>query len=264
MQVSTAAELLQLNQINLHFSKRGQPDLHVLKDISMIIRQGECCGLVGASGCGKSTLARLLCLLHRPDSGLARLAGQDIFSYQEKNYYQQVQMVFQDPLACFPARMKVANFLLEPFRNFMRPEYARKRHFAAELLQNVSLTEDFLERYPNQLSGGQLQRIVFARAVGLNPALLICDEATSALDVTIQAQIIDLLRGLQQQQGFGCLFITHDLALAEDLCDTIHVMDDGAIVETLSSGNIASEAQHWVTRRMIDATCQDRPNSLVA
>ncbi len=246
-------ELIQVNNINIFFNKRGNRNLHVLKDLSMTINRGECVGLVGASGCGKSTLARLLCRLHQPQSGQLRLHKRDIFSFQEWDYFQQVQMVFQDPLASFPARMKVAAFLLEPFRNFQRPEFKQGRQFATTLLTQVGLDESYLDRFPNQLSGGQLQRIVFARAIGLNPALLICDEATSALDVTIQAQIVTLLCDLQQQHSFGCLFITHDLALAENLCDTIHVMADGTIVETLSQGYILKEARHPVTYKMIEA-----------
>ncbi len=254
MNRQTLPELLHIDKINVHLSKRGNSKLHVLKDLSMTIRQGECVGLVGASGCGKSTLARLLCRLHQTGSGQARLGNRDIFSYTQRDYYQQVQMVFQDPLASFPARMKVETFLLEPFRNFKRPEFEKGRQCAATLLEHVGLTESFLDRYPNQLSGGQLQRIVFARAVGLKPTLLICDEATSALDVTIQAQTVALFRNLQQTQGFGCLFISHDLALAESICDTIYVMADGAIVESLTQGHIAKEACHPETRKMIKAT----------
>ena len=162
-------------------------------------------------------------------------------------------MVFQDPLASCPSRMRVETFLLEPFRNFGLLAGRNPREFAAELLARVHLEEELLSRYPGQLSGGQMQRVVFARATGLNPALLICDEATSALDATIQAQVIALLQELRQRFHFACLFITHDLALAESLCDTIYVMHEGALVERLENGNIATEARHPATLDLVRA-----------
>lgn len=151
--------------------------------------------------------------------------------------------------------MKVEQYLLEPFHNYKLLGGRNPKELAKELLERVNLPAEILSRYPNQLSGGQLQRIVFARATGMNPSLVICDEATSALDATIQSQVIRLFQNLQQEIGFASLFITHDLALAEALCNTIHVMHDGAIVETLTSDNIGEEAQHPATLTMVQASC---------
>lgn len=246
---------MEIQHVDKFFDKRGDAGLHVLKDICLTLTPGECTGLVGASGSGKSTLARLLCRIHRPDRGRVLFRGQDIFSVAAREYYRQVQMVFQDPLGSFPPRMTVGRYLVEPFHNYSLLNGRNPRELAAELLTRVSLDPGLVDRYPNQLSGGQLQRIVFSRASALDPALIICDEATSALDVTIQDQVIAMFRDLQHKNGFACLFITHDLALAEGLCHTIHVMDDGALVETLTSGNIAREASHPATLRMVRAAC---------
>ena len=251
---NTCGPLLEIRNVDKYFNKRGQA-IPVLKDITFDISPGECVGMVGASGSGKSTLARLLCRIHRQEKGRVCFKGEDIFTLSPKAYFSQVQMVFQDPLASFPPRMKVEHYLLEPFRNFKQMRGRRPKALAVELLERVGLDAGALSRYPNQLSGGQLQRIVFARAIGLNPSLVICDEATSALDATIQAQVITLFQRLRKDIGFASLFITHDLALAELLCDTIHVMDDGAIVETLTSGNISKEACHPATLSMIRASC---------
>lgn len=250
----TSDPMLEIRHVDKYFERPGY-SIHVLKDITFDIHPAECVGMVGASGSGKSTLARIICLIHQHDRGELLFQGKDIFTLKRKAYYQQVQMVFQDPLASFPPRMKVERFLLEPFRNFHMLDGRNPRTLAVKLLERVNLSEELLSRYPNQLSGGQLQRIVFARATGLNPSLVIFDEATSALDATIQAQMITLFRKLQKKIGFASLFITHDLALAESLCDTIYVMDDGAIVEQLISDNIANEAKHPATRRLIKASC---------
>ncbi len=219
-------------------------------------------GLVGTSGSGKSTLARLLCLIHKQESGQILFRGQDIWLMNRKQYYQQMHMVFQDPLASFPARMKVERYVLEPFRYFNLLKGKNPKQLAAELVERVCLPAEILSRYPNQLSGGQLQRIVFARAIGIDPSFVICDEATSALDATIQQQIIQLFQELQHTIGFAALFITHDLALAESICDTIYVMHNGAIVETLISDNIGEEAQHEVTLTMVRASCRSSEAAL--
>ena len=244
--------LLEIRHVDKFFTKRGRR-VQVLSDINLAIRPGECVGMVGASGSGKSTIARMLCLIHKPEAGTVRFRGADIFALKPRDYFRQVQMVFQDPLASFPPRMKVETFLLEPFRNYRLPEAAQARALAERLLAEVHLEPDLLGRFPNQLSGGQLQRVVFARATGMRPALVICDEATSALDATIQAQVVALLRDLQARIGFACLFITHDLALAESLCARIHVMEDGKIVEELAGGNITRDARHPATLELIRA-----------
>lgn len=228
--------LLSVKHLNKSFTTKGDCTA-VLKDINFEVFSGECVGIVGESGSGKSTLARVLCRIYQPDSGSIEFAGQDRALIKMKDYYRQVQMIFQDPLASFPPRMKVRQYVLEPFYNFKLLAGRDPERLAEELLLQVGLGTELLCRYPHQLSGGQLQRLAFARATGMCPSLLICDEATSALDATVQKQVIELFGQIKQEIGFACLFITHDLALAEMLCDTIHVMDDGQIVETLTSGN---------------------------
>lgn len=151
--------------------------------------------------------------------------------------------------------MKVQQFLLEPFFNFHMLEARNPGTLAVELLERVNLSPELLSRYPNQLSGGQLQRIVFARVTSMRPLLVICDEPTSALDTTILAQVIALFQDLQKKIGFASLFITHELALAKSLCQTIYVMHEGAVVEKLTSDNIAEEAVHPATLRLIEASC---------
>ncbi|MCE0494972.1 ABC transporter ATP-binding protein [Vibrio salinus] len=246
--------LLSINDLTQSFEKNGRR-IPVLKDINLDIHAGSSIGIVGESGSGKSTLARLICRIHQPDCGQVLLHGKDIGSVKMKDYYRQVQMVFQDPLASFPPRMKVKAYLLEPFYNFRMLDGRDPGALATSLLARVGLPDTVLSRYPNQLSGGQLQRIVFARATAVHPSLLICDEATSALDATVQKQVLDVYHDLKKEMGFACLFITHDLALAETVCDTVHVMDNGRIVETLVTGNLAEEASHPTTRRLIHSCC---------
>ena len=250
---STGSPLVEIRHVKKSLSK-GRATVRVLNGITFDIGSGECVGLVGESGSGKSTLARLLCRIHRQDDGAVLFRGKDIFTYNPKAYYRQVQMVFQDPLASFPSRMTVGRYLLEPFYNFGLLRGVAPDAHAAELLKRVGLSSELFSRFPGQLSGGQLQRIAYARATGLSPALVVCDEVTSALDATTQAQIISLFRSLRAESGFASLFITHDLALAESLCDIVHVMDSGSIVETLTTGNLLSEARHPATRAMIHAS----------
>ncbi|USD64282.1 ABC transporter ATP-binding protein [Vibrio sp. SCSIO 43136] len=246
------AQVVETKNVCQTFLRNGE-NFKALNNVSVHVGDKECVGIVGASGSGKSTLARLLCRIKSADSGEITFDGKPIDSWKLNDYYQQVQMVFQDPLATFPARMKVKKYLLEPFINFKLINKSQGDALAQELLERVHLPIELLDRYPNQLSGGQLQRIAFARATGLSPKLLICDEATSALDATIQKQIVALFHELKAKLNFACLFITHDLALAEMLCDRIYVMHEGEVVEELSSGCIVDEAKHPVTQNLVTA-----------
>ncbi|MDG3086391.1 dipeptide/oligopeptide/nickel ABC transporter ATP-binding protein [Vibrio hannami] len=245
-------ELVRVKKLNQSFLRNGER-FHALKSVNISINEGECVGIVGASGSGKSTLARLLCQITTSDSGEILFQDKPLSDWKLAEYYQQVQMVFQDPFASFPARMTVKKYLLEPFINFKLIDKSQSEALAIELLERVHLPKDLLNRYPSQLSGGQLQRIAFARATALSPKLLICDEATSALDATIQKQVVRLFLELKQKFGFACLFITHDLALAEMLCDKIYVMHEGQVVEELTSGCIVDEATHEMTKKLVAA-----------
>jgi ABC-type oligopeptide transport system ATPase subunit len=248
--------VLELNALNKMFSDKNGHVVNALKQINLKVYHGECVGIVGESGSGKSTLARVICHLTRLTSGTMKFQGNDTTSLNGKalkKYYQNVQMIFQDPLGTFSPRMKIGDYMIEPFINFklLSPKSAKER--AVELVEKVGLDAEFMERLPSMLSGGQLQRVVIARAIGLKPELIVCDECTSALDATIQKQIIELFQALRKETGFTSIFITHDLALAESICDKIHVMYNGNIVESLQGNNISKEANHPYTLDLLNS-----------
>ena len=254
--------ILQLEQISKVFHTDGGGRFRALKSVDLTIPQGSCVGIVGESGSGKSTLARVVCHLTAATGGNIIFKGQDITRLKGpalKRYYQQVQMIFQDPLGTFSPRMRIGDYMAEPFLNFGMMDKRKAREYSASLLERVGLPANYLKRLPSMLSGGQLQRIVIARAIGLKPDLIVCDECTSALDVTIQSQALDLFQGLREETGFSSLFITHDLALAESTCDIIYVMYNGEVVEILSSDNISDEASHPYTVDLLDSVFDMEP-----
>ncbi|MDR1603268.1 MAG: ABC transporter ATP-binding protein [Gracilibacteraceae bacterium] len=217
-----------------------------LRGISMVLRPGEITGLVGESGCGKTTLARILCGLTPPDSGAVSLAG----CRPKKEFRRRVQMVFQDAGGALDPKATVAQALDEPLRNFGRLPRPLRAERALELLQAVGLEARLLPRYPHELSGGQRQRVVIARALAPNPEYLVCDEPVSSLDAGIRSQILELLRSLVQGRNAGCLLITHNLAVAAQICDRVSVMFAGKIVETLPAHRLADLAAHPYTRSL--------------
>lgn len=207
----------------------------VLRDISLTLRAGESVALLGRSGCGKSTLARLLVGLERPDAGTIVWRGKPISRLNRearKAFHRDIQLVFQDALSAVNPRKTVGEIIGEPLRHLMSIGKKAQRQRIADMLQAVELEVDIMDKRPTQLSGGQLQRVCLARALIVNPALLILDEAVSSLDLVLQAEIIQLLKRLQQQSGTACLFITHDLRLVERFCQRVMVMEQGAIIET--------------------------------
>lgn len=173
-------------------------------------------------------------------------------------------MIFQDPLATFSPRMKIGTYIMEPFLNFNILHKKEAFAFAEELLEMVGLEKEFMNRYPHELSGGQLQRVVIARAIGLNPDLIICDECTSALDVTIQQQILQLLIDLRVKTNFSCIFITHDLAVAESICDKLYVMYEGEIIEEIHSNHLKRDAKHPYTKKLLNSTISINRDGSVA
>ncbi|MCC5909370.1 MAG: ABC transporter ATP-binding protein [Clostridiaceae bacterium] len=249
--------ILELNNINKSFINNDKQSFAAVKNVNMHLGKGECIGIVGESGCGKSTLARIICHLTYVDNGniffkgrnSTRLKGKEL-----KDYYKNVQMVFQDPLSTFSPRMKIGDYLMEPFVNFKIMGKKEARKYVGDLLENVGLSKEYLNRYPNELSGGQLQRVVIARCIGINPEIIIFDEATSCLDVSIQNQILKLIFELRQKSNFSSIFITHDLAIAENICDRIYVMKSGEIVEVLEENNIVREAQHPYTKLLLESS----------
>lgn len=248
--------ILELKNIHKYFKDNNGKIFNAVNDISIALKKGECIGIVGESGCGKSTIARIISHLTKVSKGKMIFKDEDITTLNKeslKNYYKNVQMIFQDPLGTFSSRMKIGEYLVEPFINFKLMKKKNAYEYAEELLKMVGLNKDYIKKYPNELSGGQLQRVVIARAIGINPDIIICDECTSALDVSIQKQIINLLLELRKKTNFSSIFITHDLALAENICDKIYVMYQGEIVEVIESKNIVKEAKHSYTKMLLNS-----------
>lgn len=228
-------------------------ELHAVRDVSLELKAGEILAIVGESGCGKSTLARMAAGILPVSEGSVRLLNQEMSALSQKQRREcrkQVQMVFQDPAGIISPRMKIRTFLREPFVNFSLCPRSGIDGQVLELLRKVGLDKSFLQKYPHQLSGGELQRAAIARALAVHPSLLICDEPTSALDVAIQSQIISLLYKLRQEDNIAFLVISHDLAMVQHFADRILVMYLGGIVEELPAKNIGN-AVHPYTRALI-------------
>ncbi|PYU56199.1 MAG: hypothetical protein DMG56_24075 [Acidobacteria bacterium] len=234
---------------------RGE-ELLALNGVSFTVFPGTTLAVVGESGSGKSTLASCLACLESPTAGNIWFEGKDIVKVEERVRRQlrpQIQLIFQDPASSLNPRWSVLEILLEPLilrRKFTREEM---KQCASSLLERVGLSPDFVERPPTELSGGQRQRLAIARALALQPKLLILDEALSALDCSVQAQIANLLRELQSSLGMTYLFVTHDLAMAVYLADEIAVMSRGRIVELGSAEQILDQPQHETTRQLLRA-----------
>lgn len=236
----------------------GQKENKVVacNDINLELRRGETLGIVGESGSGKSTLARILIGLEKATSGEVNVLGtnlSDIKDNELRSFRQSIQIVFQDVNSVFNPRFKVFDILKEPMDNFFNYNKDEKKELALKLLSDVNLPSDILNRYPNSLSGGQRQRLAIARALVADPEILICDEATSALDVSIQKDIIDLLEELKTEKTLSIIFVSHDLALMENISDAIIVMSQGHIVERISKGNLSQTACHPISRKLIES-----------
>ncbi|MCS7464711.1 ATP-binding cassette domain-containing protein [Paenibacillus doosanensis] len=224
--------------------------------VSLHIAKGETLGLVGESGCGKSTLSRLIMKLAEADEGDIYFDGRRITGLGMKEMRplrRQMQMIFQHPDSALNPRQTLLDSLLEPVRLHRTMDREAGMAKALGLLELVGLSSGILLRYPHQISGGQIQRIVIARALMLNPAFLVLDEPTSMLDVSVQAQVIELLRQVQQTFSMTYLFISHDLELVRCVSDRIAVMRSGQIVETGGSGQLMEDPQHPYTRKLVDA-----------
>ena len=221
----------------------------VLNDINFTLNAGECLGIVGLSGCGKSTLAKIIARLIPCDFGEIFLCGEDITHATGNAFYKNVQMIFQTPEDSFNPRRTLGKSIAEPIKNFLDDKNLRGR--VENFLAEVGLPKNYYERYPREVSGGECQRAAIARAISVSPKLLICDEATSALDVTIQAQIVKLLRRFCTEKNIACLFITHDLALLPELADKVIVLHEGKIVEEGTPEKIIKEPKSPFTRQLM-------------
>jgi oligopeptide transport system ATP-binding protein len=225
-------------------------------DVSFNIRKGETLGLVGESGCGKSTLGRTLIRLYEPTSGQIHFQGKDwcqVKGEELRRMRKNMQMIFQDPYSSLDPRMTVGQILSEPFQIHNLLEPAERKLRARQLLETVGMKASHLNRYPHEFSGGQKQRICIARALALEPSLIIADEPVSALDVSIQAQILNLMKDLQEKFNLTYLFISHDLSVIEHLCDRIAVMYLGKIVEIAPREQLYANPQHPYTQALIAA-----------
>ena len=237
------------------FSRPAQ--LRAVDGVDLTLRRGETLGVVGESGSGKSTLARAVLNLIPPTAGAVTLLGRDITRAQGRALQaarKDLQIVFQDPLASLDPRMAVGESIAEPLR-VHRPHLARadRTKLARAMMAEVGLDPNLLNRYPHELSGGQNQRVGIARAMILNPALVICDEAVSALDVSVRAQIIDLLIDLQKRLGMAMLFISHDLAVVREISHRVMVMYMGRVMEEASRAQIYARPRHPYTRALLSA-----------
>ena len=259
---TSAAPLLEAQELSRHYSvSRGlfKPNATVkaLNGVSFTLAAGETLAVVGESGCGKSTLARALTLIEKPTSGHLRLHGHDVStatSGETRTLRKLVQMVFQNPYASLNPRKRVAQMLDEPLLLNTPLSAAERRERVADMLAQVGLRPEHAQRYPHMFSGGQRQRIAIARAMMLQPRLLVADEPTSALDVSIQAQILNLFMDLQERTGIAYVFISHNLSVVEHIADRVMVMYLGRVVEFAPKATLFAQPRHPYTRALLSAT----------
>ena len=236
--------------------KKNRRYVTASNNVSFKVKDGETFGLVGESGSGKSTIARVIAGLYPPDSGQIFFAGNDITRLDEKArrpFRRQIQMVFQNPYSSLNARMNVNDIIAEPIRFHRLAESEQQiREITADLLDHVGLGKQAGIKFPHEFSGGQRQRISIARALATRPRFLICDEPTSALDVSVQAQILNLLKDLQEELGLTMLFISHDLPVIRQMCDRVGVMKHGTLVEVDETEKLFTAPEHEYTQNLIE------------
>ena len=254
--------LLETKNLSKYFTgKKGllnrQPaQVKAVDHVSLTVNKGETLGLVGESGCGKSTLGRTILRLIPATEGQVLYNGEDILTYDKKKMWEmrrKLQIIFQDPYSSLNPRMTVYDLISAPLEVYKIGTKAERREMVEEILQEVGLDKQYLNRFPHEFSGGQSQRIGIARALILNPEFVVCDEAVSALDVSVRAQVLNLMRNMQQKKNLTYLFISHDLSVVRHISDRIAVMYLGSVAEVAEKAQLYSNPMHPYTKALLSA-----------
>lgn len=263
-------EFMRVSGLKVHypirsgFFNRVTDYVYAVDGVDLVLEEGKTYGLVGESGSGKSTIGKAIIGLEKITDGKIYYEGKDITAEARKRrspYRRNVQMIFQDAMSSFNPKKRISEVLSEPLRNFENMTPQEEKRKMLELLNIVGLTEDALNKYPHEFSGGQRQRIGVARAVAVNPKLVIADEPVSALDLSVQAQVLNFMKRIQEEYNTSYLFISHDLGVVKHMCDELAIMYRGRFTEYGSRADIYGDPQHIYTRRLLSAIPQTDPNS---
>ncbi|ANC77630.1 peptide ABC transporter ATP-binding protein [Fictibacillus phosphorivorans] len=258
-------DMLHVNSISKTYHSKP-----ALNNISLTVQHGESIGIIGESGSGKSTLGKIILGLDKPDQGEVHFRGNNLHTLNGKalkKLRRQLQIVFQDSAGSLNPKLPVWKSVVEPLENypdvipsFLKEVRHNRKKMAEVLFQKVGLSPELLERYPHQLSGGQKQRIAVARGISLEPDLLVCDEPTSSLDVSVQAQVLNLLKKLQRDLNLSFLFISHDIAAVQFMCERIVVLKEGLAVDSFLTEDLFSESRHPYTKLLVEMSMEQEYN----
>jgi peptide/nickel transport system ATP-binding protein len=253
---------MQIKDLRVHYPIRGGffntvvDHVHAVDGINMEFEKGKTYGLVGESGCGKSTTGKAIIGLEKITSGSIIYEGRNVTNQRRQrssSYNRDIQMIFQDANSSLNPRKRVQDIIAEPIRNFLKLSVLEEKRRINELLAIVGMPEDAKLKYPHEFSGGQKQRIGIARAIACNPKLIIADEPVSALDLSVQGQVLNFMKDIQQELGLSYLFISHDLGVVKHMCDQVSIMYNGRFVESGSKKDIYQSPQHIYTKRLLSA-----------